>query len=465
MNIRNRITLWITGAGLLAGLIFSLIISHELIEQPFELLDKDLDGHAYTLLIGLSPQNGSPVSASDTHILQSLGTLYWFNVFDRQHNLIYTSSMAQEVNLQVPEKEGRYNLTAVIPLEIDGVKQETHDETPFRMHIFMVPFGGKNYFVQIAKPMPHLQEEINEVFVAIGVGLVAFALTLVLFGYFVAGKILQPITTINMLAREISDKTLDKRIPLGKNQDELYGLSSSLNQMFDRLQFSFKRQKEFIANASHELKTPIAMQRLFFDEAVQRDDLSEDFKEKLMVQSGVTLRMNRLVKNLLDLSALEQDGGFEPEIINLSELAASIFEEFDEIFQAAGIRLSLDMADAVHLPVDREKIQRVLINLIDNSIKYTLEENGEIRFSLRKTGTGVEMILSNTAERIPQKELEQVFNQFYRVEKSRSTALGGSGLGLTIVKRIVELHHGSIFMESEGETEGWVHLKIMLPAS
>ena len=465
MNIRNRITLWITGAGLLAGLIFSFIIFHELIEQPFELLDKDLDSHAYTLLIGLSPQNDSPVSASDTNILRSLGTLYWFKVLDQQHNLIYTSSMAQLVNIQIPNKEGRYNLTAIIPMEIDGVKQETHDETPFRMHIFVIPFGGQDYFVQIAKPMPHLQEEINEVFIAIGVGLVAFTLTLILFGYFVAGKILQPITTINTLAREISDKTLDKRIPLGKNQDELYALSSSLNQMFDRLQFSFKRQKEFIANASHELKTPIAMQRLFFDEAVQRDDLSDAFKGKLIVQSGVTLRMNQLVKNLLDLSALEQDGGFEPENINLTELAASIFEEFDEIIQAAGIRLSLDMANTVHLPADREKIRRVLINLIDNGIKYTLEENGEIRFSLRKTGTGVEMKLSNTAQAIPKEELEQVFNQFYRVEKSRSTALGGSGLGLTIVKRIVELHQGTVAMESEGKTEGWIHLKIVLPVS
>ncbi len=465
MKIRHRITLWLTGAGLVAGLIFSLIISHELLEQPYELLDKDLDTHAYTLLIGLSPQNGSLSSPSDTTILRSLGTQYWFKLFDQKHNLIYTSSMAQLVDLRIKNKRSRYNLKAEMPQGIADLKQEEHNKTPFRVRVFTIPFGDQDYLVQIAKPMAHLQEEITEVFIAIGVGLVFFTLTLILLGYFVAGKILQPITTINTLAREISDKTLDKRIPLGKTQDELYALSSSLNQMFDRLQFSFKRQKEFIANASHELKTPIAMQRLFFDEAIQRDDLPDTFRMKLSAQSEVTLRMNQLVKNLLDLSALEQNGGFDPETINLTELATSVFEDFEEIIQATSICLSLDMKDTIHLPADKEMMRRVLINLIDNAIKYTLKENGEIRFSLSKIDTTVEMKISNTALVIPRDELGQVFNQFYRVEKSRSTALGGSGLGLTIVKRIVELHSGTVDIKSDSELDDWIHLKILLPGS
>jgi signal transduction histidine kinase len=465
VKIRNKITLWITGAGLLAGLIFSFVISHELVEQPFELLDKDLENHAYTLLIGLSPQNDSLSSPSNTTILHSLGTLYWAKVFDQQHKLIYTSSMAHLVTLPVKKRKSRYNVTVAIPQGIDGFKQGKHNKTPFRMRVFTIPFGDQEYLIQIAKPMQHLQKEINEVFIAIGVGLVFFTLTLILLGYFVAGKILQPITTINTLAREINDKTLDKRIPLGKNKDELYTLSSSLNQMFDRLQFSFKRQKEFIANASHELKTPIAMQRLFFDEAVQQDDLPDTFRRKLAIQSGVTLRMNQLVKNLLDLSALEQNEGFNPEIINLTELATSVFEEFDEIIQDAGIHLSLEMKETIHLPADKEKIRRVLINLIDNAIKYTLKENGQIRFSLGRIDTNVKMEISNTAQAIPENELGQVFNQFYRVEKSRSTALGGSGLGLTIVKRIIELHYGTIEITSDSELDDWIHLKILLPGS
>jgi len=468
VKIRNRITLWITGAGLLAALLFSVIISYELIEQPFEILDRELDSQAYIMLAGLSPQDGRLVSQLNPTILGSLGRLYWFKLFNQDQKLIYASDMTAFVDLPVPVQEGKnehYTVNMVVPHEVTNLELKANDEVTFRVHVVSIPFGKSMYLVQIARPMDKLHEEIIDLVISIVVGLAFFALALLLLGYLVAGKVLQPIAEINTLAREINDKTLDKRIPLGENQDEIYALSSSLNQMFDRLQFSFKRQKEFIANASHELKTPIAMQRLFFDEAVQRDDLPENFKTKLEVQSDVTRRMNQLVKNLLDLSVLERNERLDSNTINLTKLSASVFEEFDEIIQAAGIRLSLNINVAASLSADREKIRRVLINIIDNAIKYNLKENGEIRFSLNQTDNKVEMKISNTGQAIPKDRLNQVFNQFYRVEKSRSVVLGGSGLGLTIVKRIVELHHGTVVIKSESEPEGWIHLIISLPDS
>ena len=202
---------------------------------------------------------------------------------------------------------------------------------------------------------------------------------------------------------------------------------------------------------------------LFRSEAVQRDDLPDDFRSKLITQSGVALRMTQLVKNLLDLSTLERNEALDSEIIDLVELSTSVFEEFNEIIEGAGIRLSLDMEDAVPLLADKEKIQRLLINLIDNGIKYNLRENGEIQFSLSKTENRVEIKISNTGKEIPQDELERVFNQFYRVEKSRSTALGGSGLGLTIVKRIVELHHGTVEIESVSDPVNRTLVRILFP--
>jgi signal transduction histidine kinase len=462
VKIRNRITLWITGAGLLAALLFSIIISYELIEQPFELLDSELDSHAYTILAGLSPQNDTLPSSLNTSMLHSLGQLYWFKVFDQQQNIVYASSMAQSVDIPLKEKNKRYTVHTKVPLEVATLDRDKSNNVTFRVRVSTIPFGGQEYRVQIARPMEKLWEEIVELVVAIGVGLVFFTLTLVLLGYFVAGKILQPIIEINTLAQEINDKTLDKRIPLGKTHDELHALSSSLNKMFDRLQFSFKRQKEFIANASHELKTPIAMQRLFWGEAVQRDDLSENFRAKLVVQAGITMRMNQLVKNLLDLSALEQHETLDLKPIDLTKLVVSVFGEFAEIIQAASIYLSLDIGEDVLLRADREKMRRMLINLIDNSIKYNLDREGEIRFSLSKRDNEVQMDISNTGQTIPGDELQKVFNQFYRVEKSRSTALGGSGLGLTIVKRVVELHCGTI--EIVSEPDNWTRIQIVFPA-
>lgn len=462
MKIRNRITLWITGAGLLAAFIFSAIVFHELIEQPLELLDRELESQAYTLLVALSPGGNSPDSSSRTALVDSLARKYWIKVYTRQQNLLYSSNMARSVDLPAHNKDERYNVIVKIPENIRSSGQVGYKDIPFRVGVFAISFGGQEYFFQIAKSMEHLQDELNELIIAIGIGLIVCTLSLILFGYFAAGRILKPVTAINSLAREISEKTLDKRIPLGATQDELYTLSSSLNQMFDRLQFSFKRQKEFIANASHELKTPIAMQRLFFDEALQLDVLPENFKTKLVIQSGITLRMNQLVKNLLDLSALEQSEELELQSLDLTELATSVLEEFDESIWAAGIRLSLNMEESVLLSADKEKIRRVLINLIDNAIKYNLAQDGEIRFSLSRTGNRVQLEISNTGQEIPKGELSRVFKQFYRVEKSRATGLGGSGLGLTLVKRIVELHNGTIELESVPES--WTQVTIILPS-
>ena len=107
MKIRNRITLWITGAGLLAASLFSVVVSYELAEQPFELVDRELDSHVYALFFGISPQNGVPILPSNTVMLDLLGKLYWFKVFDQQHNSIYASSMSEVGDIPLRENDKR----------------------------------------------------------------------------------------------------------------------------------------------------------------------------------------------------------------------------------------------------------------------------------------------------------------------------------------------------------------------
>ncbi len=463
MKIRNKITLWITGAGLLAGLLFSIIITYELIEQPYELLDGELESQAYTLLAGLSSADKGLFPQEDMSMLDSLGRLYWFKMFNRQQKVVYSSAMTGFVNLPLKKKSGSYNINCAIPPEISYLECDNNNRVTFRVRVFTIVFAGQEYIVQIARPMEKLQEEITDLIIAIIVGLLIYTVALLLFGYFAAGKILQPIADINTLALEISEKTLDKRIPLGSTQDELYTLSLSLNRMFDRLQFSFLRQKEFIANASHELKTPIAMQRLFFNEAQQRDDLPREFAARLDGQMKTLYRMDRLVKNLLDLSALEGRETFSAQTIDLSNLMTSVVAEFQEIIEAAGIHLVLEVEKTVRIQADGEKLRQMLINLIDNGIKYNRQEGGELRILLTTKQNDVHIEVFNTGPGIPGQELAQVFEQFYRVEKSRATALGGSGLGLTIVKRIVELHHGTITLTSEPDS--WTRARISLPSS
>jgi len=216
-------------------------------------------------------------------------------------------------------------------------------------------------------------------------------------------------------------------------------------------------------NASHELKTPLSLQRLFFGEALQRDDLPDDFRMRLSSQSEILFRMDRLVKSLLDLSVLEFRETFSPEAVDLHLLVSCVLAEFKEIIQAAEIHLSVNLEEIVRVKADEEKMRRMVINLIDNAIKYNREENGEIRVLLKEAEKNVLLEVYNTGRGIPKGELKKLFDQFYRVEKSRSSSYEGAGLGLTIVKRIVQLHRGKV--EIRSEYGHWVRVRIQLPLS
>jgi len=461
MKIRNKITLWITGAGMVAGLLFSLVVSFEMIEQPYELLDAELRSQAQTLFLGLAPVNGKLDRLPKNSMLESIGKLYWFKLYNQQRKLLFGSKMTQFVDLPLRNKKNGYNVNAETPRNAANIAQDDSNHITFRAHVFTLPYHGHNYLIQIARPMEKLEEEFTDLAIAIPIGLFVFAGALIPLAYLVAGKILQPIASINSLAKEISEKTLDKRIPLGNNHDEIHSLSSSLNGMFDRLQFSFQQQKEFLANASHELKTPLAMQRLFFDEAWLREDLPEDFQEQIDGQIKICYRMDRLVKNLLDLSALELKDSFQLGTVDLTTMVYSVLQDFKEMMTAPALHLTTDIQPDIQLQADREKLRRVLINIIDNAIKYNTKQNPEIHFLLRKKINQISIEVYNTCQGIPPDDLSCIFDQFYRVEKSRAVNLGGSGLGLTIVKRIIELHDGKIDIESKTDHGVWV--RILLP--
>ena len=464
MKIRNRITLWITGVGLLAGLFFSLVVFYEMIEQPYRLLDAELDSQAHAVLTGFAPTTDTTAAPRrPTTVLESLDRLYWIKVFNEKHALVFASNMTNYADLPLyNKKHSGYTVTTTIPRHVVNLGQNDGNEVAFRVRSFTLRAGGRSYLVQIAKPMEKLAEEISGLLISLLLGLIGSGLVLVLVGYYVAGRILRPISTINNLAREITDRTLDKRIPVGGNRDEINELSSTLNHMFDRLQLSFTRQKEFVASASHELKTPITLQRLFLEEAVHRKDLPSSFREQLITQSATLFRMDRLVKNLLDLSALELKETYEPMKWDLAGLTHSVFEEFAEIIKAANIRLTVVMPEPFPIRADREKIRRVLINLIDNAIKYN-HDGGEIRFRAEVDQGRIHIELFNTGPGVPAHDLQKVFDQFYRVEKSRSIAHGGSGLGLAIVKRIIQLHGGTVTMESKAGA--WTRIRFVLPES
>jgi len=230
--------------------------------------------------------------------------------------------------------------------------------------------------------------------------------------------------------------------------------------MFDRLEHSFETQKQFLAGASHELKSPLALLQLSMEDCIQQRDLPDSLRHQFIRQTNILRRMSRLVKNLLDLSALELKQRLELKEINLVELLKSVLREYEVVFSAEKIDIQADIPPKLHIKGDWDKLQLAIINLVDNAVKYN-REGGEIRIKVVENKRGVHISLFNTGAGIPKTDLGRVFEQFYRVEKSRSTQYGGSGLGLSIVKRIIELHGGGI--EIESEPSAWTRVNISFP--
>lgn len=449
MTIRKKITLWITSAGIIASLVFSSIVFLEMREQPYKILDAELKSASKIIArLAFDRQNGPAAATGATY--SEIGDYYWFKVYGPDGQLICQSDLARQLNLSANERGGKYNFSVNhLPEAAHQLlpRKEDDDELIFRVRDDTVNVNGVAYRVRVAKIIESLTEEFKELFWGIALGMLASIMVLVWISYAVAGRILKPMVRINQLAMEINEKTLDRRLPVGENRDELAVLSETLNHMFDRLQYSFQHQKQFLADASHELKTPITLLRLFTENALNHPDLPEDLVKQLNQQNEVILRIDRLIKNLLDLSALELTERLNISEFCVADLIRSVLQDFEVLIVSMDLRLGIDLPDRLPVKGDREKLRRVLVNVLDNAIKYN-HKGGEIRITAKKSNGGAEMAIANTGPGIPAGEEDKIFDQFYRVEKSRSQRHGGAGLGLTIVKRIIELHGGEVAVES-----------------
>ena len=465
MTVRQKITLLITAAGFLSSLVFSCIILWELIEQPFRIIDSELKAVSQRTAAIVSKEQtiwkkGDPIPhesffAGDEH--------YWLKIYDQAGKaLIYQSYLAKLIKIEEPPLDSSTTVSVIIPRNKINLRQDRKNEVTFRMRNARVSSGEKMFRVCAGRPMEKLEEELWDVLIGVVSGLVFSVLVLIAISYFVAGIILRPVRLMNDQAKDISEKHLDRRIPVSAGPDEFNALARTLNQVFERLEHAFTRQKQLLADASHVLKTPLTMMRLALDERQSSPDETHSGLngENFAWLTEQVLRMERLVKNLLDLSSLEIKGTIKKDPVDVANLLVSLTQDYHFFADSRRIQLDVCLPRELLVQGDAQKLNRAFSNILDNAIKYNFR-GGKIKADGKLSGDALIIVISNTGPGVSESEIDKVFDQFYRVEPSRSIQHGGSGLGLAIVKRIIELHDGRVKFESKPKT--WTRVTVFLP--
>ncbi len=311
--------------------------------------------------------------------------------------------------------------------------------------------------VRFALPLSRVQPEIRIIYRVVLLGTIAAVIIALIVAYFVSRSITLPIRQVKETARQIAKGDFGRRVRI-KSKGELGELAESLNTMADELQQKMENLKrldrvrtDFVANVSHELKTPLTLIKGYI-ETLQNKAIND--KEKLAKFISIIKehsdRLGYIIDDLLSLSEVElsRDCVNKTEF-DLKEVIDEISLGFEQALAEKNQSLTVSTTgDDFSIQADRNKIEQVFANLIDNSIKYT-KESGQIEISLYEQDQTVRVTVQDNGIGIPREHRDRVFERFYRVDKARSRELGGTGLGLSIVKHIVIAHNGEIDIESE----------------
>jgi signal transduction histidine kinase len=246
--------------------------------------------------------------------------------------------------------------------------------------------------------------------------------------------------------------SLGNRLPVPGTNDELQRLSETLNEMLDRIEGAFRRVTQFTADASHELRTPVALIRTTSEVALRRQRSESEYRQALDAVLSEAVRTTDLIENLLTLARADAGkAALERAPVELGVLISEVLDQGERLARQKGLDLvSHPAAGTLIVPGDRVSLRRLFLILIDNAVKYT-QTGGRIEVSvLRRTGAAA-VEVRDSGVGIGAGDLPHIFERFYRSDRSRSRDFGGAGLGLSLAKWIVDAHGGTIHVESEPE--------------
>lgn len=348
--------------------------------------------------------------------------------------------------LDLPVVLDRRNAAGFGTLRTDG-------EVTARTLASTVQIGAQPFTLLVARPTEEEQEVLGELRAALLLSAPVILLLAAVGGYLLAVRALAPVDAMSREASRIGAGNLESRLPVREPGDELGRLATVLNDLLSRLQRAFEQQRQFMADASHELRTPVAVIRGEAEVALSRQERSAaELREALEVTGDEAARLTRTVEDLFTLA--RADAGqlpLSPGDFYLDELLQECSRAVRSLAASAGVELICDTPEEAPVRADEGLVRRMVLNLLDNAIKHS-PAGGMVRISLRRESADYGIVIRDTGEGIPPEVQPHIFERFVRADAARTRGgrRDGAGLGLAIARWIAEAHGGSLDLVKSG---------------
>ena len=370
----------------------------------------------------------------------------YFAVTDLQGNVVRGDLLGRYMQ----EMLRRGSLKPVLDEHLGFGRVDAPDGTTFRF--FSLPVasaaGSAPLFLHVARPMDALRDVLRENLFIYATSVPAALITSVVIGWFLAGRALGPFEEVAQTAKQITSKNLNTRIETARREREIQSLVESFNAMVGRLNTSFQQMRKFNADVAHELRTPLAIMQGENEVALRSGSVSEEARAVLASNLEELERLTRMVNDLLSLS--EAEAGRQVIVrkpIRLRGLIEDLVEQMQLLATDRNISIRIGpLPDAV-IEGDELWIRRALLNLIDNAIKYS-RDGGSIEVDARVENATVRLEIRDRGIGIAERDIPYIFDRLYRADPARSRSSGGAGLGLALVKWVVEAHEGRVHVTS-----------------
>ncbi|MBV9257119.1 MAG: HAMP domain-containing protein [Ktedonobacteraceae bacterium] len=478
-GIRTQLTLWYTLVSAVLILIFGIAFYTSSEQLQTRSLDTILQLRAQQVAEGVTVSNGEmtvddvvnelpeldanaaliDTPDSDSQILHSnthkdrskasnLNVAYpdrsiMVRIFDARGKVIYSTASFSKIpvppdSIQHPLKGHPWPGTVTSPMQ--SVRLYSTMLTD-RQHVVGV--------VQVGQSLAKLNASLQSILTGLLI-VTPFVLLLSAFGsYWLAGRAFKPIHRLAHTAREIGAKDLSQRVPVPLPKDEVRDLSIIFNQMIERLEKAFAQQHRFVADASHELRTPVSVIRSMTELAISQPSNAEDNLLVLREVNAESERLGRLISDLFALArADEGQVKLDCEPVRLDLLAADVVSSLESLADEREVTLHADDLNPATVLGDAARLIQIIMGLVDNALTYT-NAGGSVALSVKSSASYACLIVRDTGIGIAKSDIDHIFERFYRADPARSKAVGGSGLGLSIVNWLVQAHGGTISVESE----------------